>query len=309
MRCRFATGAAGSAKGASPPIEPDPAKKPAARRGNRMSLVSEDKSRAFIEVTQAFHEFLESRDIFQERTGANKAKYTGPYVRRWKIGSIVTLNKAAVIERYTTIGAGKEIYHLGSFGSVMSAFPFNTRIGRYCSIAGGGRMVGFRHPVEAVSTSSAVFNRHREFVASYLEDAEARDGQAPVFNQVPTPQPQRREIIIGHDVWIGSNVMISGGVSIGDGAIIASGSVVTKNVPAYAVFGGTPAKLIRFRFDEDLCRSLSATRWWDYELADLHRLPLQDPARFVEEFEKAKAGLRRYLPSANPLWDEIRTIL
>jgi hypothetical protein len=54
---------------------------------------------------------------------------------------------------------------------------------------------------------------------------------------------------------------------------------------------------------------LSVTGWWNYDLADLHRLPLADPGRFVEEFEKARPSLRLYTPSATPLWDEIRNIL
>lgn len=65
-----------------------------------------------------------------------------------------------------------------------------------------------------------------------------------------------RFAIIGNDVWIGAWVRIKGGVRIGDGAIIAMGSVVVKNVPPYAVVGGVPAKVIRYRFSDDIISTL-----------------------------------------------------
>lgn len=61
----------------------------------------------------------------------------------------------------------------------------------------------------------------------------------------------RRTIIIGNDVWVASNTIILPGVTIGNGAIIAAGAVVTKDVPAYAIVGGVPAKVIKYRFNEE----------------------------------------------------------
>lgn len=72
--------------------------------------------------------------------------------------------------------------------------------------------------------------------------------------------------IIGNDVWIGSNVVVLGGITIGDGAIIASGAIVTKDVPAYSIVGGVPAKIIRYRFSEEEIEDLSELKWWDKDL-------------------------------------------
>ncbi len=76
--------------------------------------------------------------------------------------------------------------------------------------------------------------------------------------------PERRPIAIGNDVWIGARAFIRDGVSIGDGAIVAAGAIVTRDVPPYAIVGGTPAKVIRFRYSEDIVARLLATAWWTW---------------------------------------------
>ena len=68
---------------------------------------------------------------------------------------------------------------------------------------------------------------------------------------------------IGNDVWIGSHVLVNGGVHIGNGACIGAGAVVVKDVPPYAIVGGVPAKIIRYRFSEDIITKLQGLQWWD----------------------------------------------
>ena len=68
---------------------------------------------------------------------------------------------------------------------------------------------------------------------------------------------------IGHDVWIGTGVTILSGVSVGNGAVIGCNSTVTKDVPAYSIYAGNPAKLIKYRFDEVMIKDLLDLRWWN----------------------------------------------
>ena len=87
--------------------------------------------------------------------------------------------------------------------------------------------------------------------------------------------PHKGDTVIGNDVWLGRNSVVMPGVKIGDGAIIAAYSTVTKDVPAYAVYGGNPAKFIKARFDNELINLLLRFRWWDLppeQLVDI--LPL-----------------------------------
>lgn len=69
-------------------------------------------------------------------------------------------------------------------------------------------------------------------------------------------------VIIGSDVWIGRNVTIMPDITIGDGAVIAANSHVVCDVPPYAVFGGNPAKLIKYRFDESIIKKFLEIKWW-----------------------------------------------
>jgi acetyltransferase-like isoleucine patch superfamily enzyme len=70
-------------------------------------------------------------------------------------------------------------------------------------------------------------------------------------------------VVIGNDVWIGSSVTLNGGITIGDDAIVAMGAVVTKDVPPFAIVGGVPAKVIRYRFSEAEISAINASQWWN----------------------------------------------
>ena len=77
---------------------------------------------------------------------------------------------------------------------------------------------------------------------------------------------ETEQINIGNDVWIGANAIVLDGVTIGDGAIISAGAIVNKNVPPFSIYGGVPARLIRFRFEENEIEFLKKFKWWDKDL-------------------------------------------
>lgn len=79
------------------------------------------------------------------------------------------------------------------------------------------------------------------------------------------------DIVVGNDVWIGRNSIILSGVSIGDGAVIAAGSVVAKNVEPYAIVGGVPAEIIKYRFSKEQIEKLLKIKWWDWEVGKIRR--------------------------------------
>jgi virginiamycin A acetyltransferase len=98
----------------------------------------------------------------------------------------------------------------------------------------------------------------------------------PVFGQgwesvMPDQWPHKGDTVIGHDVWIGYGATLMPGVQVGDGAIIAAQSVVTKAVPAYAVVGGNPAQIIRYRFDAATIEALLTLQWWHWDIEKITR--------------------------------------
>lgn len=127
----------------------------------------------------------------------------------------------------------------------------NADFGKYCSVGNQVLIGGGRHPTDRLSTHPVFYSRGRQVEFSI--------GMDDAFDENP-------RVKVGHDVWIGARAVINSGVSIGDGAIVAAGAVVVKDVPPYAVVGGVPAKVMKYRFQQDDINRLLTIKWWDRDL-------------------------------------------
>lgn len=244
------------------------------------------------EVNSAFLDQLKKTDIFQQRAGMRQGVFP-VYKNRLNIGDVIHFHPAALLEQYSIQAHGKVLFSSGAFSSSASSLPLGSTVGRYCSIAPGLKEQGFRHPIEAVTLNSASFNFNVIHVRAYLDAYQAKNSVTLDPVPVKTPQPHKASITIGHDVWIGADVTIKGGVNIGNGAVVASNSLVTKDVDAYSMVGGTPAKVIKKRFSDEVAAGLEESKWWTYELGDMFRegLDLSSPEAFLEKFQTVKTSL------------------
>jgi virginiamycin A acetyltransferase len=131
-------------------------------------------------------------------------------------------------------------------------------VGRYCSIAKTARSAPVNHPVDAITTHPALYERKFGVVDDDLN----------------YDDPQ----VIEDDVWIGHHAIILPGCRrIGRGSIVGAGAIVTRDVPRYAVVAGNPARMLRERFPRDVQAALEQSRWWELDLAGLRALVNERP--------------------------------
>jgi Acetyltransferase (isoleucine patch superfamily) len=165
----------------------------------------------------------------------------------------------------------------------------NCKIGRFCSIASNVVVIPEQHPLSFVSTWPF-------FYSSVFEEPSWTSFQGPCryegYREIIDSNSKRAfYLIVGNDVWIGAHVLIKGGIRIGDGAVIGMGSVVTKDVPAYAIIGGNPAHLIRYRFEKDVIERLLLSKWWELPLEEIISLreDFGDPSKLCSAVEKKRS--------------------
>ena len=170
--------------------------------------------------------------------------------RLWRI---ITLRRGV----YCYMGKGNRIcngvflHEMTSIGSynyighyTMTA---NAEIGSYCSIASGVKIGQSDHDLSCVSTSTHIYGP-KHGITDHNDCA--------------------KKAVICNDVWIAANAVIKQGVTVGTGAVIGAGAVVTKDVPPYAIVAGVPAKVIRYRFDDETIKMLLDSKWWELQPQD-----------------------------------------
>jgi phosphonate metabolism protein (transferase hexapeptide repeat family) len=170
------------------------------------------------------------------------------------IGADVSLSDST-LGRYTDVGTGSRLSNvvLGDYSYCDRFGDFaNVTVGKFSNIASFVRIGATDHPLDRASLHHFMYRS-----AKYWDDAE---DDAAWFEH-----RRSRRTTIGHDTWIGHGAQIKPGIVVGDGAVIASGAIVTRDVPAYAIVAGVPAKVIRFRQPEGMVERLQNLAWWDWD--------------------------------------------
>jgi phosphonate metabolism protein (transferase hexapeptide repeat family) len=182
---------------------------------------------------------------------------------------------------YTEVGARTSLLDvaMADYSYVVNDAQITyTTIGKFCSIAAMTRINPGNHPMHRASQA------HFTYRASAYFPGEQDDTDFFEWRQ-------QHRVHIGHDVWIGHGAIILPGRSVGTGVVVAAGAIVTKDVPAYTIVAGNPARPIRRRFPEEITGRLAELAWWDWDhetlrhaLPDFRKLAIED---FLGKYEAA----------------------
>lgn len=205
------------------------------------------------------------RTVFPEKKEQTTSNFINSDISRYSKVDPSAFVQESVIHGNVTIGARCMLHQVKLNGTITVGSNTSINgpgteffsiqnpiiIGNFCSIARHTAIQEHNHDMKKITT---YYIQQRVFGEKIGIDAVSKG-----------------PVIIGNDVWVGTQSVILTGVTVGDGAIIATNSVVTENVPPYAIVGGTPAKIIKMRFSEDIVSKLMEVKWWNWDIERIKR--------------------------------------
>lgn len=153
-------------------------------------------------------------------------------------------------------------------------------IGQFCSISDHCRIGMGGHTLSHISSCPLFTQKINGCQEQWIE------------NDIHAVEEKRA--VLGNDVWVGSHVLINGGVTVGHGAVVGAGAVVVKDVPPYAIVGGVPAKVIRYRFSTEVIEKLLELQWWN-----LPDETLKENIRFFQKEDFSVNDIEDFIKNTN----------
>ena len=205
------------------------------------------------------------------------------------LGEAASIDPTARVEdcrlgRYTEVGPRTSLIEttLGDYSYVMGdCDAIYSAVGKFCSIASNVRINPGNHPMHRATQAHFTY-RASAYFPGESDESEFFDWR------------KSQRVHIGHDVWIGHGAVVLPGKNVGTGAVIAAGAIVTKDVPAYTVVAGNPARPIKRRFSEAVADRLARLAWWDWDhealrraLPDFKKLGIEE---FLDKYEASSAA-------------------
>lgn len=196
------------------------------------------------------------------------------FIRKVVVGKCIHHSN---IDKTSVVNSGSSVIN-SSFGKYSycgyDCNIINCEVGAFVCMANNVNIGSAEHPMGWVTMSPVIQNVKRS-------------GPKKRFFHHGLPKSKRT--YIGNDVWIGYGVIIKAGVKVGHGAVIGAGAVVTKDVEPYAVVGGVPAKILKYRFSNEIVKQLLNIKWWDFEesLLEKYSKYMNNPEEFIRNVNES----------------------